>query len=584
MPRKKKEPQATEPIVVAPRELHPNDPLAEALTTCRLPATVSFENVWIGLEPTFTSAAALKTWERLTQKPGGEDAFFLDPNMLKTAHRLATSIKQTFDRRRRKGEPVIFDRCVMERGEDEWKVPRWELDFQWRDRSLDSFNVRVGLDPEVCEYSMKPVPLAWFLDDRFIDFLQTLFWDIPAKLGMQPALAHGGGQFHAAAKNLLHGSLLADDIAYRLDHPELACWIMAYPDVDARSFRATKERRRAFDRVLDSYWAGCFHPRAIGVLTAENAYLDRGFDPHPEAQLRFIDPVWGPTGSAREIFQTNFAFGRTVRLRAQNVHPGYWQVAHPDEPGYRADQVMRYSEGNLNRLQIRGELHVKSGKPLEREDAPELGTPLDLTMLTREASWEYRAQSARASARDYAEALLLELNHAQYLQRHPHVRRRPSLHQDKILGDAEDTLRRLKKDALLVRLHRAARAKNLEDSRGRMKTDWIEPETLFWAAWHALPGGEKAEIAGEAIAGFVERVHNAAAADPRDRAQLDPMEPHRHRIHPGLWTAAKRVRRTLRPTDPVRRELDIWLANQDAYLARRPIWSPGPSRPPWGKE
>ena len=88
--------------------------------------------------------------------------------------------------------------------------------------------------------------------------------------------------------------------------------------------------------------------------------------------------VAGPTGDARDVFQTNFAFGRAVRLQAQNVHPGYWQSAHPDEDGYRPDQIMRYSEGNLNRLQIVGELHVKSGKVLEAEKAPELDAPLEL--------------------------------------------------------------------------------------------------------------------------------------------------------------------------------------------------------------
>ena len=77
-----------------------------------------------------------------------------------------------------------------------------------------------------------------------------------------------------------------------------------------------------------------------------------------------MDRRKGPQGSAREVFQTNFAFGRAVRLRAQDVDPGYWQSAHPDEDGYRPDQIMRYSEGNLNRLQIAGELHVKSGDVL----------------------------------------------------------------------------------------------------------------------------------------------------------------------------------------------------------------------------
>ncbi len=222
------------------------------------------------------------------------------------------------------------------------------------------------------------------------------------------------------------------------------------------------------------------------------------------------------------MFQTNFAFGRAVRLQAQNVHPGYWQSAHPDEDGYRPDQIMRYSEGNLNRLQIVGELHVKSGKVLEAEKAPELDAPLELALLTTEASWENRGQMSRTSARDFVEALLLDVHHAQYLQAHPHVAVKDSLLQDQILGDAEETLKRHGGATTLARLHREARELNLEASRGRMNTDWIEPETLFWAAWRVLPAGEKAALAREAIGGFLERVEQAAAMDPRPEAAERP--------------------------------------------------------------
>ncbi len=37
----------------------------------------------------------------------------------------------------------------------------------------------------------------------------------------------------------------------------------------------------------------------------------------------------GPAGSKREVFQTNFAFGRAVRLAAQSIDPGYWQSPIP---------------------------------------------------------------------------------------------------------------------------------------------------------------------------------------------------------------------------------------------------------------
>jgi hypothetical protein len=377
----------------------------------------------------------------------------------------------------------------------------------------------------------------------------------------------------------MRGSLLADDIATRLDHPELCTWIMDYPNPDDRAFRATASRLRAFERVLEAYWNGAFHPRALGVLTVENAFLDRGFAPACEAQPDAMDDRRGPKGSERDVFQTNFAFGRAVRLTAQNVHPGYWQSAHPDEDGYRPDQIMRYSEGNLNRLQIAGELHVKSGKVLDKKDIPELSTPLDLEMLYDEASWENRGQMARTSAEDFVEAVLLDVHHAMYLAEHPHVRVRGSLAQDQLMAHGVETLQR-RAPKVLRRLRKEARKSNLESSRGRMKTDWIEPELLFWSAWHHLPLGEQAAIAREAIDGFIERVQQAAPFDPRKNAG-DPMEAHRHRIHPVLWRVLERERDVLARARGVRAEWDAWSAHRKKYLRRRPVWSVADTRPPW---
>ena len=425
----------------------------------------------------------------------------------------------------------MFARVELDEDLDPWKELRQNLIFHWANDDLEPLQVRFGLDPETFEYSIKPVPLAWFYDERFVTFLEEFLWKTPLDLGLSCSIAHGGAQFSLSAKTFLQGSLLADDIAYKLNHPELATWIMDWPNPDDRAFRATQRRLAAFRQVLKHYWAGGFHPRTIGVLTAENAFLDRGFGPGVPSARGLMDPRRGPTGSARDVFQTNFAFGRTVRLQAQNVHPGYWQSAHPDEEGYRPDQIMRYGEGNLNRLQIVGELHVKSGKVLEAERAPELDAPLQLGMLTTESSWENRAQMSRTSARDYVEALLLAVHHAQYLQKHPHVAVIDSLHQDQILGDAEQTLQRRGAATTLARLRRGARKLNAEASGGRIKSDWIEPETLFWAAWRALRAGEKADIAREAIGGFLENVEQAATMDPRPEGERDPMEWHRHRIH-----------------------------------------------------
>jgi hypothetical protein len=317
-------------------------------------------------------------------------------------------------------------------------------------------------------------------------------------------------------------------------------------------------------------------------LTAENALLDRGFGPACSAPQGLMNLERGPVGDAVEVFQTNFAFGRTVRWSAQNVDPGYWQSAHPDEDGYRPDQIMRYSEGNLNRLQISGELHVKSGKVLDKEQAPELDAPLELALLTTEASWENRAQMSRTSARDYVEAQLLYVHYLRHLQQHPHVRVTESLLQDQILGDAELTLRRNGGERTLDQLHREARKLNLESSRGRMNTEWIEPEALFWASWKSLPAGEKAAITREAIGYFLNYVNEAAAMDPRSAARHeDPMEWHRHRIHPVLWQSLVDAP-SGDAADPVNKELAAWQADHEKYLARRPIWSQlSDSRPPW---
>jgi hypothetical protein len=201
---------------------------------------------------------------------------------------------------------------------------------------------------------------------------------------------------------------------------------------------------------------------------------------------------------------------------------------------------------------------------------PELEMPLERHMLVTKASWENRAQMTRTSARDNIEAVLLYVHHSQYLQAHPHVAIKDTLLQDQLLADAEETLRRF--DApTLDRLRREARALNLEDSRGRIKSDWIEPERLFWAAWHALPAGEKACIAQEAIAAFIERVENAASMDPRSDRD-DPMEWHRHRIHLELWEALIAAPEAVTHKG-VQRELETWQAGRQKYLARRPVWS-----------
>jgi hypothetical protein len=554
--------------------------MTTVLATFRRQDRPDWGNAWVGMEPTFQSRTSVRKWERMSEKKGGEDAYFEDEYMLRTQRAVAEAIVKRYRAQRKRGdEAYLFSRVSVKEGLDQWEIRRQNLKFKWAAEELEAFQVRLTLDAETFEYSIKPVPLVWFYDERFVAFLQEFLWTTPREMGLTPSIAHGGAQFSLSAKTFLQGSLLADDIADKLNHPELSQWIMDWPNPDDRAFRATRERAAAFRRVLESYWAGAFHPRAIGVLTPENCYLDRGFDPATHPSPRLMDAERGPKGDRREVFQTNFAFGRAIRSRAQNVHPGYWQSAHPKSEGYRPEQIMRYSEGNLNRLQIAGELHVKSAKVLDRERVPAFRDPLEPGMLAEEASWENRGQMGRTSARDFVEALLLDVHRARWLQAHPHVAVKASILQDQLLEGGEDTVKKRAGPRALAKLHRAARAWNREESSGRIKDDWIEPETLLWAAWRALPKGEKAAVAREIVTAFVERVEQAATVDPRPAARTrDPMEWHRHRIHPILWKALAAVPG---PRDAARRELESWQARRDEYLARRPVFSQTDLVPPW---
>jgi hypothetical protein len=240
---------------------------------------------------------------------------------------------------------------------------------------------------------------------------------------------------------------------------------------------------------------------------------------------------------------------------------------------------MRYSEANLNRVQIAGELHVKSGKTLGREAVPDFDSPLDVSMLHSEASFEQRSQSSKSSAADMVESVLLDAHHAMWLAANPRVAVRDSLEQDRILGDAERQVKR-RAPKLLDRLRAEARRENLEISKGRVRSDWIEPEPLFWAAWSVLDAGEKAEIAREAVAGFVERVLQASTKDPRGD-QHDPMDPHRHRVHPFLWDALAEQPSVLDGHPAVRREAARFQDDRAAHLDRRLAWSPAGDEPPW---
>lgn len=569
-------------------------PFTAALGDVLRTDTLDFRHAWVGMEPTFSNKKTLKIWRRNAASEESEEAFFDDPYILGMEKAVAKAMAKKYQAERKRGADwCLFDGVERKRDLDQWGARRQNLHFRCAGDD-HVFTVRFGLDPETFEFSIKPVPLVWLYDARFVRFLQEMVWDVPQELGLRPSIAHGGCQFSLSAKTYLTGSLLCDTLCDRFNHPELASWIFDYPNCDDRSFRATGRRREAFLRIFDQYWGGAFHPAAIGQLCVENALLDYGFGPAGQPMPERMTDA-GPLGSGEDVFQTNFAFARAVRLQAQNVHPGYWQGAHPDSLGYRPDQVMRYSEANLNRLRIRGEYHVKSGEVLDKDAVPPLSAALNHTMLYDEASFEIRGQYGCTSARDFVESILLEVHRAQYLQRHPRVKPRLRLLQDQLLADAEDTLLRLGAHERLNQLRSEAYEQNRDESAGRIQSDFIEPETLFWEVWQRLPLREQALIAREALRGLFERVTQAAEHDPRrsdaDRdmsahrldAESDVMEWHRHRVHPILWHVLGADPSVLSSDEdePLRRELARFRSDPDRYLTRRPTWSIRHLPEPW---
>jgi hypothetical protein len=547
--------------------------LAPQLARALDPARVSFDDAWVGLEPTFQSKKCIKLYEKLENEEGGEDEYFTHPYMVDKVHSVTKDMAKRFKKAKKRGAPwaALFDDVEVKDDVDPWNVLRSEVRFDYGGE--DTFDVKFGMDPSTFELGIKPVPVAWLLEEEFVTFLQELVWDVAVEHGLSASMYNGGGQFHIAAKCMLAGSVLADDVATRLDHPELSTWTLDWPNCDDRPLRSTARRFAAFRTLLDDYWRGAFHPKAIGVRTVEDAYFDRGFMPAANGAS-------APLKTRGDVFRTNFAFGRAVQ-RAQTIDPGYWQLQHPNDDGFRPDQIGRYSEVNGNRLQVAGELHVKSGRVLDAKRVREIKAALEPGMLASEASWELRGHMSRTSARDSIEAVMLEVNHARWLSQNPRRTVRASLEQDQLLVDAERTVRKHKGPKAVDALHREARKASFEVSKGRVKSDFIEPETLFWAAWNALPKGARAAVAREVLTGFVEIVDRAASVDPRG-VRTDPMEEHRHRVHPLLWSALRGERTSARG-DRVKRELELFERDAERYLARRPVFSQAGHVPPWGE-
>lgn len=188
----------------------------------------------------------------------------------------------------------------------------------------------------------------------------------------------------------------------------------------------------------------------------------------------------------------------------------------------------------------------------------------------------------RTSARDFAEALLLDVHNARRLADNPGVRVKAAgaLLQDAILIDAEATVKRHGGEKALRRLHKAAEKENLESSRRRLRSDRIEPEALFWAAWKVLPAKQKAAMAAEIVESFGDYVEDARQYDPR-KPQGDPMLWHRHRIHPELWKALGASKTAVKADSLALKELEALRADKKHYLSRRPAFSPIDEPEPW---
>jgi len=133
---------------------------------------------------------------------------------------------------------------------------------------------------------------------------------------------------------------------------------------------------------------------------------------------------------------------------------------------------------------------------------------------------------------------------------------------------------------VLDKLRKAAEKNNEEASRGRLKSDWIEPETLFWSAWKALPPAHKSAIAVEVIESFAAYVEDAHEFDPR-KSGGDPMLWHRHRVHPELWKSLAASKTSLAANPIARRELESFEADRKRYLSIRPAFSPVDEPEPW---
>src|SRR5690348_8421045 len=99
--------------------------MTQVLATYRNPEATDFGNAWVGMEPTFQTEKSVRKWAKLSSKPGGEDAYFLNKYMLKTQKKVAQKIQKHYEAQRQQGKPHCpFARVELHHDLDQWKVRR----------------------------------------------------------------------------------------------------------------------------------------------------------------------------------------------------------------------------------------------------------------------------------------------------------------------------------------------------------------------------------------------------------------------------------------------------------------------------
>jgi hypothetical protein len=184
----------------------------------------------------------------MAAEPGGEDAYFRRSLHARTQARIANAIKRKFRKHRAAAQPTaMFARVERDDDLDQWQVRRQNLVFHWRMRMQNHSRCAFRSIRKRSNTASNRFRSPGFTTS---DSLRSSIISSGSSAEARPFvfIAHGGGQFSLSAKTFLTGSLLADDIAYKASHPELATWIMDWPNPDDRAFRRDAAPARCIRR------------------------------------------------------------------------------------------------------------------------------------------------------------------------------------------------------------------------------------------------------------------------------------------------------------------------------------------------